>query len=59
MFLCTLLYEPSQPSLLQLARTMGIVALGPILGNMIADTLQRASISSVVRYCAKVILLGG
>jgi hypothetical protein len=58
LFLCTLLYDPSQPSLLGLARSMGVVALGSIVLGMVGDIIQRASISSVVRYLAKVILLG-
>jgi hypothetical protein len=58
LFLCTILYNPAEPGLVGLARTMGGAALGQILAATFVDTLQRASITSTVRYLAKVILLG-
>jgi hypothetical protein len=58
-FLCTLLYDPSRPNLLSLTRTMGVLAVAPIVVGMSSDILQRASITSAMRYLAKIILLGG
>jgi hypothetical protein len=33
--------------------------MAPIVVGMLSDTFQRASITSAVRYLAKIILLGG
>jgi hypothetical protein len=58
LFLCTLLHDPSKPGLVGLARTMGAAALGEVLLVTLVNVLQRATITSTVRYLAKVILLG-